>query len=377
MSDTSQLQWWVDTRELDRFNRFVERKHGATGPFFPIEMVQAVRSYLDKDRAAELEEKIEALDETLADALGDYSRRRKTSSDPFARDSYRDETTKIRTRVPASLKEDFKIFVDEHSELSYGEALDRAMSEYRDGGREQRLADELEEITAEVAALQDSSDDVDDAATPYSVDEKVEAITADVLEKNGLASAADLDQIPKRHVVESIDHYCARDADQASDRTRSKYLERITDELQLAEHPSGKLLERIDDDSPLEDRPFSTLSSDERDRVVRKALIRRAKSGKGAQLSAAQIADDVFSGEPSNKTAHSLRDRVADADGFGPRTGEDGEKKVYVNTDRVDPELLEDVVDELQDSSDIEDAATEEMDALMNARVATDGGIDQ
>lgn len=386
MSSTKQLEWRIDSREYERFREFVGEKHGVVALCFPSEVTQAMRAFIDKDRAADVEERLDALEDVLADSFAGYSRRRR-SSDPLAADDLGGEdTTKIRCEVPAELKEEFAIYVDENSEWGYGEALGRAMNAYRDGGREQRLADQLDAMTVAVEAVDVDAQDTDQGtesddeseSRPYSKEEKLEEIRRDLAEANRKDSAEEIQQLPRKQIVQAIHRYCSQEPDEpASDRTVNNYLGRIKEELELTDDPQNDVLLIKDDgmDGPaFEYKDFANLSTEERVEAVRVKLLQKADSGRGGQVSAADIQTEFFGGEPSDSVAHDLRNRAAEAEGFAVRTARDGVKTVRVNIPEVSDESLLDAAG-LVDHQATEAEAAAEMDALMNAQqVRTDGG---
>lgn len=392
MSSTAKLEWWIDSREYELFREYVEEKHGVIALCFPSEVLQAMRAFIDKDRAADVEDKFATLEDALADSLPGYSRRRK-SSGPLATDDLgEDDTTKIRCEVPAKLKEEFAIYVDEHSEWGYGEALGRAMNAYRDGGREQRLADALDAMTAAVESVDaeniettqnnesDQDQESDETETrPYSREKKIEAIRCDLAEEYGKDSAEEIEQLPREQIVQAIHRYCSQDPEKdASDRTVSDYLSHITDELELTDHPQNDVLLIKDaelDGPAFEHKSYDALTTEERVEAIHVKLLREVDRNRRYQVAASDIQTGYFDGDPSDSVAHELRNRAAEAAGFGVRTARDGVQKLKVDlADVTDESLLETAGLSNQRNAEVEAAA--EMDVLMDAEVATDGGTD-
>ena len=380
MSATKKLEWWVDKREYEHFRTFVEEKHGVIDLCFPSEIVQAMRAFIDKDQAADVESELRELEDAVADSFDDYSRRRRSSYGQHPPDDFgSDETVKIRCEVPAVLKEEFSIYIDEHSEWGYGEALARAMNAYRDGGREQRLADTLAGITD---ALQDETEittESDTDAKPYSIEDKLAAIRSDLANESGVDSADEIAELTRADLIEPIHEYCAKAGNEtASDRTVNDYIDRVTADLGLTQHPANDELfvKDADLDGPaFEYREYADLSTEQRVEAVRVKLLRKAKGRGCAQATAATIRTEFFDGEPAESVAHDLRDRAAECEGFKDGTARSSETVVKVDVaDVTDEELLK--AADIEPPSEIHAEADAEMDALMNARVATDGGRD-
>lgn len=379
MASTKKLEWWIDEREYHHFREFVEEKHGVIALCFPSEVVQAMRAFIDKDRAAGVEVELRELENVVADSFDDYSRRRSSYGQHIPDDFGSGETVKIRCEVPASLKEEFSIYIDENSEWGYGEALARAMNAYRDGGREQRLSDMLAEITDTLQNAEPTTTENDTASKPYTVEEKLAAIRSDLAESSGVDSAYEIAALTRDDIVGPIHEYCSKGGNEtASDRTVSDYIDRVTDDLGLTQHPQKDELYTKDTDldgPAFEYRDFSNLTTEQRVEAVRAKLLKKAKGRGCAQATAATIRDEFFDGEPSDSVAHDLRERAAECEGFGTRTTEGGVEAVKVNIVDVEDEGLLRAAG-ITPPSEIRAEADDEMHALMNAQVATDGGRD-
>lgn len=376
MSSTQRLQWWVDEHEYERFREFVAEERGVAGLCFPSAVRDAMRAFIDKDRAALVEETIDTFEDVLADSLDGYSRRR-TSTDPLVKDDLGGEDTKkVRCKVPTALKEEFAIYVDENSEWGKGEALGRAMNAYRDGGREQRMVDRLENMMASVESVDTAQND-ESESKPYSKEEKIEAIRTDILDRwpEPVEEIEEIDgMIPMAWFTESIDRWCTRgDREQATDRTRNKYLDLVADEFGLYRdgpnfivgEPDGLAFER---------RSYDALSTEERVEAVHVHLLRNADARHGAQVSAAGIRDDIFDGKPHDSVANDLRKRAAEKEGFGTRKAGGGDKTVYVSISKVSDERLLEAAGLLEQRRAKEQAQAEWSDYDQAEPVRSDGG---
>lgn len=392
MKGHTQLGLSISVREIERFGEFVYgtyRFEPSTNRYRDLEIAKAILAYMDQDLGAVVESRLDAHEEALGDSLPGYSRRRRSSDDPLvAEDLNRGETDRIRPYIPTPIYTDLKEYVDGLDvDMTYSEAIERAMREHRDGGRERRLADRLEDMTATVESADinisagvesdDGADESESTNKPYSREEKLEAIREDVLEKVPESSFEELDGagLPKVWFHEAIDRWCPKgDREQASDRTHDTYIRLLCEEYDLTEQPETNNLV-VGDPGGLafERTSYDALTTEERVEAVRVKLLQRADSGRGAQVSAADIQAEFFDGEPSDSVAHDLRNRAAEADGFAVRKARDGVMKVRVNVSEVtDTNLLE--AAGVADRRKAEAEATAEMDALMNAQVVTDGG---
>lgn len=374
MSSTEKLEWWVDSREYELFREYVEEKHGVIGLCFPSEVVQAMRAFIDKDRAAAVEDELTALEDALAGTLPGYSRRRR-SLDPLAKDDLGGEDTKkVRCEVPAALKEEFAIYIEEHSEWGKGEALGRAMNAYRDGGREQRLADRLEEMTAAVESsdidARDAAqnDESDDEKNPYSVDDKLEAIRDDILDRwpEPVDELGEIEgKVPVAWVDESVDRWCTKgNRKEATEKTKKKYYNLLADEFGFVK--DGQNFTGADlDDPAFERKPYRELSTEERIEAIHVQLLREADKNRRYQVSAAYIREEYLDGGPDDSTAHSLREKAADTRGFKPVTVR-GKEKLRVAPSDVPDELREKAGLTTQD----DDAESEEIKQKAEAKMA-------
>lgn len=400
MSDEKQLQWWVDAREVDLVWEYLRENSVADRDYFRFFVMDAMEEYIDHDLGSELKSKIGTLDELLSDNIAGYSRRRRNSEDdtePLVADNFGSgETKKIRCDVRADLFERFKSYIDGlETDYGYGEALGRALNAYRGGGRHRRLIDRVTRIIDALGGMSDieqaddtesddeSNDESDSESKPYSREEKLQAIRQDIADANNKASAAEISQFPRSQLLESIHEHCSQEPGKnASDRTVSSYIKEFKEDLGFVDHPKNDVLLIKDDEIdclPFENKDYDALTTAERVEAVRVKLLREADSGTRYQISAADIKREYFDGEPSDSVAHDLRERAADADGFGVRKARDGKKKLKVDPYEVTDETILEAAGVLEKVE-----GKREMDALDQAQreqqrqqyARTDGGTD-
>ena len=341
---------------------------------------------MDQDRGAEVESRLGALDQRLADTFDGYSRRRSSADPLLAEDVGCGNGNHIRPYILPEIYADFKEYVDELDvDMSYAEAVRRAMREHRHGGREQRMTDRLEDMTAAVgsAAVDTPEPETTDESesNPYNVEDKIEAIRAD-LEDQAPVPLGELQQIPETWITESVDRWCVRgDRDEASERTRSTYIDHLCDTLGFVDVSGQPVIENPDmlDGLPFERRSFDALSTDQRVEAVHVKLARKASSSAGtqgrAQFTASDIQNELFETEVGESVAHKLRAKAADADGFHERDQEGREKAVAVDLVNVTDEtiLKAEGVDE---SSAWEKEVAAKMDNFVEGEPVMAGGSD-
>lgn len=342
----------------------------------------AMRMFIDEDP---LEKTVAALDDVdgmLADFFSEFSRRRRSTATSVPPEWDDEPTTRLTVRVDPDLKERFKIWVAHNTDLTYGEAMARALREYRQNNYEQRigeiaghLRDQLSNIegveASDLSTPSEKTEPTPTDAKPYSKQDKIETILSDLADENNMESAHDIETVPKKQLAGFIHEYCARGGSEASDRTVSTYLGKIKDELGLVEHPNGVVLVKDDgmDGLAFEHKNFDALTTEERVEAVHVKLVDRAASRGRAQVTAAEIRDEFFDGQPADSVAHDLRNRAAKADGFDTRTARSGEKALRVHVSEVTDDTIRTAAG-LEARSEVEAEAEEAMAALDQAEPA-------
>lgn len=221
----------------------------------------------------------------------------------------------------------------------------------------------------------------------------------DITAELGIDSIDECGGIPRSIVDDAIDRWCTKqpETEQASDRTREKYIERICDDLGLVESANGNTLTEPAGTIPACDlKSFSDLDRVERVEAVRVNLLRDADArsdSNAAQATAAGI-QDYFDETVAKSTAHDLRNRAIDSETFVEGRRGDGDRVVKVTLGRVtDADLLRkagltdraEAIEQAGDDEPVSDSETEavdradteaeqEMQQLLDADYGTDGG---
>lgn len=436
----------ISRQSLDALEDYVYRIYQIPvleGRYRDIEISNAILEFVDDDLGSVTEEQLIAHDEDLAHGFEGYSRRRRSSDgDGNTRDPgdittfERDDLEQIRPYLSERLYEDLKALVaklnaersDAEKRISISAAVDLAIYEYCTNGRTQRNAELATEIrdehnamsgsgqatTADAGTDIDSDGDAEDEDEvedyPYAVEDRLDRVYETIVDELGIGSIEECSGIPRPIVINAIDQWCTKnpDTDHATDRTREKYIERICDDLGLAESTSGKTLTELSGETPACDlESYDDLDDSQRIEAVRVNLLRDADNradANAAQAAAADIQDYFEDSHVPKPTAHELRKKAIDGEVFveGNRGGRsEGDAVVKVALGRVsDVELLRkaglsDWADEIEhpepvdesprpedesDESEIEDEAAEDMDAIMAGvpehEVRADGGED-
>lgn len=398
------------------------------GRYRDIVISEAVIEFLDHDRSASVEERVRALDETLADRCEAYSRVRRSddrvilTDDGLAFD--RHDLNKWRPYMSEELHDDLQRFVDElnaersdaETNISYSAVIDLAIHEYCDGGRDQRVTDRLGEMqtaldspaieivsadasasdAAETAADPDGSDDADDY--PYFKKDRVARVYETIVDELGIDSIEDCGGVPRSILLDAIDQWCTKrpDDDRANDKTRQEYIDRVCEDLDLVESGNGQTFtERteVTETTPAFERKdaFADLDCDERVEAVRVKLLRKADRRTNATTAQATAADirEWFDDEPTPPHAVALQKAAVDGEVFTAGKRVDGEQTVQVALARVtDVDLLRmaglddraaavESGDDEQDRETVMVEAEAEMDRQMRAEpIRIDGGHD-
>lgn len=416
----------LSKRTLASLDRHIYQKYGSPGVegrYRDIEIILAIRALLDRDRVADLETAIDALDETLADGCDGYLEITTTSGSGSGSGSSDDvmladderlnraDTQLIQPYIPDGLHEDLKAFAKRiNAERSTADStiymvdlVELAISEHVDGGRVARLIDRIEDMRDRIDAAGTDAEDAADAEgdeddekkNPHTIEEKKVAIREHVLGKVSEPSFDELDdeaEIPKVWFEEAIDKYCTRGGrETATDVTHTKYLDGdgdvtgLKDDLGLVEVEGGTQLRfasSVNDDlgehtPAFERKDHATLGRSERVEAVRVTLIRKAanRTDRNAgqyQASAAELRE-WFDCPLTDQQAHELRRLATEPDGFRAGTAADGTTKVVKVDlgDVTDTDLLRAAgLDARADRLEIEHEAKSEMDRITNANPA-------
>ncbi|ELY41162.1 hypothetical protein C497_01952 [Halalkalicoccus jeotgali B3] len=363
----------------------MQEKWGDIALYGGIIASQAMRQYMDIDEFAEVEKEIS---DTLQTGGPSEIEKTNATTTPLSEQ----EKCRVRVGVHPPTKEAFSSFARSNGE-NPGVMFAYAIREYREGGRLGRIAEKLEQ-------QDDYEQEQEQERNPTTPAEKHEVICDRIRGTVGLDR-----NISEETLIEAIE-----DVAGSSQPTIDKYLPDVLDDLELVYHPDDadlyiheSRLEEvgarvgldIDPHSPPIDRkPAAVLDRDERIQGIKIALHRNARA-----MSVSEIQSSVLDGAWSWDHADELATEIANQDGFGFRDTK-SKKKILgksggssrqtrsqsssqsseIDSTGSDHAQQDDHDQEGQDDNDeretITSDAAAEMDALMNAEVATDGGED-
>lgn len=403
----SRVQAWARIPESEHtaLEETIRSNHDDMRPHEAQFVESAMENFIDDSMLAGVPSKLTAIDQTLTGLLGGYLEKTKseiTSTPPEWDD---EPTTELTVRINADLKDRFQAWVNEHTDLGYGEAMARALREQRQNSHEQRINDLASHIHDQLTTLeddtrtdQDQDQDQDqnseqdynhdkdknkdqDTSTDsmYSVSDKKAQLRSEIVDKFG----EDFEMIDQSFLIDQINTHCTT-AEEATDPTHRKYLDWVMDEFNLVENPDNDALfiaESKAPDGPAADhKAFGDLSQDEAVEGIQVILARSAQSSTNgkASVTSTVVREQYYDNDPSPGHTTQLIRRAAEGPGFTIKK-RNGELVLRVDLDGVAPGVLETVANstgsEGGDES-VEDQASADMDALVNAQIATDGGTE-
>jgi hypothetical protein len=305
--DRDPLDWSVSSSEWERFCEYVHSEFGRLDGYLGREVERAMREYADQDDYADLEDRVNQLVEA-AGRSPERGWKQKTSSLDA------DDTTRVQVRVEPEIIDAFREVVDAGDD-TYGVALAKAIRVYRDGGRAARLERKLDRVLDDATAVLEE----------INPDESTDGLTAKQRKVITICTRLD-DQFTDDELIAEIDDVAGH-ADRASDPTREKYRELVTDRLDVERHPNAphvwiladEVEEIVPSDVPVEcKRPASSLDREELVARIRYAAGRRAAetpSG-SVRIGSTTILEDVLDEAVARKTALNLIEEAAFVPGF-------------------------------------------------------------
>jgi hypothetical protein len=367
MTFVTDLDWLVPAMEWERYCNHIQDEWGNTKLYAGTEANHAMRQYMDIDEFAEVEKEISATLQTGGPA---HTEKINATTTPLSEQ----EKCRVQVAVHPPTKEAFSSFARSNGE-NPGVMFAYAIREYRDGGRLGRIAEKLEQ-----------QDDQEQERHPTTSEEKHEVICDRIRDTVGLDQ-----NIPEETVVETIG-----DVAGSSQPTIDKYLPDVLDALGLVYHPENvdlyiheSRLEEMGVDPhapPIDRKPAAVLDRNERIQGIKIELFRARTA-----MSASEIQSSVLDGAYSMSHVRDLTHEIANQDGFGFRDtiggkkvlGKSGGSSQQTRSQSSSQSSGTDSTASGQDDQDDNDErekitsdAAAEMDALMNAEVATDGGED-
>lgn len=362
MTFTTGLDWLVPAKEWERYCDHILDKWGDTTLYTGTEANHAMRQYMDIDEFAEVEKEIS---DALQTGRTTHTEKTNATTTPLSEQ----EKCRVQVAVHPPTKEAFSSFARSNGE-NPGVMFAYAIREYRSGGRLGRITEKL-----------DQQDDQEQERNPTTPAEKCEVIYDRIRDTIGLDG-----NIPEETLVETIG-----DVAGSSQPTIDKYLPDVLDALGLVYHPENadlyvheSRLEEMGVDPhapPIDRKPAGVLNRDERIQGI-KIELSRAKTA----MSTSEIQSSVLDGAYSISHVRDLANEIANQDEFGFRNTAGGKKilgksgssthQTRIQTSSQSTGSDHTQQDDSDEREEITSDTAAEMDALMNADVATDGGED-
>ncbi|WP_245998562.1 hypothetical protein [Halalkalicoccus subterraneus] len=380
MAYLTELDWFVPVKEWERYCNLIYEVWGDTDLYGGIFASQAMRQYIDIDEFAEAEREIS---DTLQTGGPSQIEKTNATTTPLSEQ----EKCRVRVGVHPPTKEVFAS-VARSNGMNPGVMFAYAIREYREGGRMRRIVEKFKKFDE---FKQQDDHEQEEECNPTTPAEKHEVICDQIRDTVGLDK-----NIPEETLVETIE-----DVAGSSQPTINKYLPDVIDDLELVHHPKNadlyiheSRLEEMGIDPnapPIDRKPAAVLDRDERVQAIKIELHRNA-----AAMSVSEIQSSVLDGAWSWSHVDELTTEIANQDGFGFRDTNSSKKILGKSggsshqtrsqsssrssgTDSTGSDHAQQHDHDQDDNDEREkltsDAAAE-MDVLMNAEVATDGGED-
>ena len=388
MRDTVKVDWKVPEAEWERFQEFVEEKHGSLDGYLGYEAESAMKEYADLDGG----DVVEGIVDDFVRAAG------RRPENGYGDDLNAEDTTRVQVRVDELVKDEFRKTAKQNDHETFGKAFARAIRTHCDGGRYGRLERKLSRV-------KDDAEDLLSEMNPSSEDGGLSAV-----ERRTITICNRLpDQFTDDELVEEISDVAGSGA-RASNPTIEQYRELVTGRLDVEPHPNAPktvwVPEEVAADLAPEGtprvcrQPVELLDRDERIRRLQLVVGRRAakRSTGRVRVNTSDIREDVFEHDVSKSSVLDLMEAAAVTRGFTlDRNSETASLRVDLNTVAdADPELFETIIEYRDgDAGDLLGDTTEttvtdyadgdspsgpsspddvasQMDALTNA--VTDGG---
>ena len=333
----------------------------------------AMRAYIDADDLAEIEDRLNDILATPPSNDG----AKKTDPDPPGGHVVSGPTREVGQRIDTDLKATFARHVREEFDTRPGVALGYALQEHHDTGsrnRRQRIHDTIDGIEATVEGMEATGQHkvsaiADQLGETFRLSEFVEAAEA-------------VGVTTRKYAIEN-------------------YLLDILDWTETVPYPNNprRFIPKTAVDAPENPNPanlpYYAMNDEEMRVAIQVAGVRKAWSNGGRARFPVEEGVDILSGEgsPRHKTVRSAMREAATFDGFRFDNGDnpgllvnaDALDTLGLNTvlaiareekrgERDDEETTTDKTNDGANPEGSDDDIAEEMDALMNATPATDGG---
>jgi len=366
MTERTPVGWRVPEDVWADFETFVAERHGATDAYVRFELECAMREFLDED---DLLAEAEDLLRTHTDLKGLSS----STVAGIGTDRYRGaDTKKVNHRISSSLHEQFRIFADEHDADSYGRLLASALDAYTDGGRAQRILDDVERLVTNSDG--GTSSDTTNAAVENPADEQSSRDTTSATVESGLSTPADsgissdtdpenvdikarlvlgiVEELPDADALANtvlpksvLDDAITEVVGSTDPTVLEAYREPVLEQLDAAPHPH------------IEDRYVTAAWRENRtvwadmDKAERIVLLRRYAADDAVDRRQLRLCftyrevqalfeENACGGRPSHQYAYDLMEAAADEDGFEFDEFH-GQKQLRVTLDEVSDSVLE------------------------------------
>jgi hypothetical protein len=320
---SSQLDWLVPECEWDPFVAFVENKWGSTMGYLGREVDLAMREWLNADGYDEVENGVRRLVRATGRSSDSFSHEEKTvSSAALANEN----KTRASCQVHSPTKREFKVSSQKNSDDDPGVVLARALREYRQANRLDRIGAMVIRNEGESSSSSESLS-LRDKRTIEVVRRLGDEFSQDELDDAIGSVAGDSEptlRAYRKRVINHLDYVTHPNVSQIYvPRARAKEIAANTGSPSL--------------DAPAIDRKaYEVLDHDEKVRGIRIELAREAAPQGKARASVKDVHHEVFDSCGSDSHIRALIKDAATADGYSfRRPFHSGPKRLTVDLSAV------------------------------------------
>lgn len=337
---TVKLNWSVPAEEWERFERYVEYKHGKTKGYIGREAELAMQEYAETDDWAGVEDLVDRLVQAAGRSAG--GEKRKNNSLDVGADG---ESTRAYCRVSKDVKEEFSAHVKQ-TDKRLGIAFAHACQLRREGGRPDRVQDKLERVVEDAEALLGTQADTQDSNSMGKKERQTVQVINYVRDEH-LREGDDLpDVFPKWWVEDAIEELmCDRQTDPEQYYIPT-YMDEVKDRLGYVTNPDAKAQlireENVGKVPAFERKSYSELSTEERIEAIHIDLGRRARENDGLrQFTVEDVRKHTFDGKPRKSAVKTFVERAGEHGGYSTRVRH-GKLRLKCKLEEVaDEQLLE------------------------------------